>query len=232
MFERKTFKKAALSQLKGRWKIPVLATLLTDALIAIFYAAAGLQSEDAFVSTHSNGAMFVSYIPSQIASVIAIILVGVSIIFNVAILSVHNTMLKESRTMYFSDFTNGLNQWWQAFRGGLWFILWVWLWALLFVIPGIVKYYSYSMMFFIMAEYPKIGVRKAMQISKEMTRGYKGDLFVLDLSFIGWAILAAIPCGLGFLWLAPYMNMTKTNAYHYLKRSAIDSNRIALSDFE
>lgn len=88
------------------------------------------------------------------------------------------------------------------------------------------------MMFFIMAEYPKIGVRKAMQISKEMTRGYKGDLFVLDLSFVGWAILAAIPCGLGFLWLAPYMNMTKTNAYQYLKRSAIESNRIALSDFE
>ncbi len=232
MFERKTFKKLALNQLKGRWKIPVLATLLTDALLAIFYAAAGLQSEDAFVSTHGNGAIFISYMPSQIASFIAIILVGVSIIFNVAILSVHNTMLKESRAIYFSDFTNGLNQWWQAFRGGLWFILWVWLWTLLFVIPGIVKYYSYSMMFFIMAEYPKIGVRKAMQISKEMTRGYKGDLFVLDLSFIGWAILAAIPCGLGYLWLAPYMNMTKTNAYHYLKRSAIDSNRIALSDFE
>lgn len=232
MFDRKTFKKAALIQLKGRWKIPVLATLLTYVLLAIFYAAAGLQSDASFISAHDDGAIFVSCVPSQIASVIAIILSGVSIIFGVAILSVHNTMLKESRKIYFSDFTDGLNQWWQAFRGGLWFILWVWLWALLFVIPGIVKSYSYSMMFFIMAEYPKIGVRKAMQISKEMTRGYKGDLFVLDLSFVGWAILAAIPCGLGFLWLAPYMNMTKTNAYQYLKRSAIESNRIALSDFE
>lgn len=234
MFERKKFKAAALAQLKGRWKIPVLATLLTYALIGIFATAIGLKSwnNDYFVSAPGNGSFFVSYRPSQILRIINMILGAVAVIFTVAILSVHNTMFKESRKIYFSDFTNGLNQWWQAFRGGLWFILWVFAWSLLFLIPGIVKFYSYSMMFFVMAENPKIGVCKAMQISKELTRGYKGELFVLDLSFIGWAILASIPCGLGYIWLAPYGFMTKTNAYQYLKQAALDTNRVSLADFE
>lgn len=240
MFERKKFKAAALAQLKGRWKIPVLATLLTYALIGIFATAAlavfGLNflatDNDYSLSALGNSGFFISYSPSRMSEFIDIILSGVAVVFIVAILSVHNTMFKESRKIYFSDFTNGLNQWWQAFRGGLWFILWVFAWSLLFLIPGIVKYYSYSMMFFIMAENPKIGVCKAMQISKELTRGYKGELFVLDLSFIGWAILASIPCGLGYIWLAPYGFMTKTNAYQYLKQAALDTNRVSLADFE
>lgn len=233
MFERKKFKAAALEQLKGRWKIPVLATLLTCALIGIFATAVSFNSwnNSYFMSAHGDGNFFVC-MPWHISEIIGFVLNAVAIIFLVAILSVHNTMFKESREIYFSDFTNGLNQWWQAFRGGLWFVLWVALWSLLFFIPGIVKFYSYSMMFFVMAENPKISVCKAMDISKELTRGYKGELFVLDLSFLGWAILASIPCGLGYLWLWPYMVMTKTNAYQYLKQAALDTNRVSLADFE
>lgn len=234
MFERKKFKAAALSQLKGRWKIPVIAMLLTCALLGIFSAMVGLNlwRNGCFTSEHGKGGFFIVCAPSQISEILNIVLGAVGIIFAVANLSVCNTMLKESREIYFSDFTNGLNQWWQAFRGGLWFFIWVFLWSLLFFFPGVVKFYSYSMMFFVMAENPKISVRKAMQISKELTRGYKGELFVLDLSFLGWAILSSITCGIGFLWLMPYMNQTKTNAYQYLKRTAIESNRIAISDFE
>lgn len=234
MFERKKFKAAALAQLKGRWKIPVLATLLTYVLLWIFCAAmfgSDFRNDDGIVNVHGTS-IFISYMPFRIVTILGIILCAVSVVFSVAILSVHNTMLKESRKIYFSDFTNGLNQWWQAFRGGLWYILWVYSWSLLFFFPGIVKMYSYSMMFFIMAENPKIGVCKAMDISKELTRGYKGELFVLNLSFVGWAILASIPCGLGFLWLAPYMFMTKTNVYQYLKQAALDTNRVSLADFE
>ncbi len=230
MFERKKFKAAALEQLKGRWKIPVVATILMFALVSIFNVAAVTAivisynnlTEMTFVPTFYMLRMYLLYV----------FLFVVEIIFFIASLSVHNTMLKESRKICFSDFTNGLNQWWQATRGGLWFCLWVYLWSLLFFIPGIVKSYAYSMMFFVMAENPKISVRKAMQISKELTRGYKGELFVLHLSFIGWMILSSITCGIGFLWLVPYMSQTHTNVYQYLKRTAIESNRIAISDFE
>lgn len=244
MFERKKFKAAALEQLKGRWKIPVLATLLTCALIGILGMAttfhlrsrinAGLGDDGSFFGLYDVGSIVLKMYSIILGNVSCFNMISTAfaIIFAVAILSVCNTMLKENRAMHFSDFTNGLNQWWQAFRGGLWYFLWVFLWSLLFVIPGIVKSYSYSMMFFVMAEKPGISVRKAMQISKELTRGYKGDLFVLDLSFVGWAILASIPCMLGFIWLVPYMCMVKTNAYQYLKQTALDTNRVSLADFE
>ena len=235
MFERKKFKSAALAQLKGRWKIPVLATLLTCALLYIFAAAMFghyLRDANFITSAHDNGKIFIQYNLPQSSRILGMILCAVTTIFTVALLSVHNTMLKESRQIYFSDFTNGLNQWWQSFRGGLWFCLWVFLWSLLFFIPGIVKAYSYSMMFFIMSENPEISVRKAMKISKELTRGYKGELFALNLSFLGWTILASITGGIGFIWLVPYMLMTHTNAYQYLKQAALDTNRITLADFE
>ncbi len=113
----------------------------------------------------------------------------------------------------------------------LWYSLWVFLWTLLFIVPGIVKAFSYSQMFFILAEYPDIGVRKAMQISKTMTKGNKGDLFVMCLSFIGWEILAALTCEIGSLWLRPYETMSFTNAYHAMKAHAIQAGDLTEEDF-
>lgn len=113
----------------------------------------------------------------------------------------------------------------------LWFVLWVFLWMLLFVIPGIVKTFAYSQMFFVLAEYPGIGVRKAMHISKLITRGHKGDLFVMYLSFFGWMILCALSCGIGSLWLAPYMTTSFVNAYLALKNEAIATNVLSPADF-
>lgn len=105
------------------------------------------------------------------------------------------------------------------------------LWSFLLIIPGIVKGLSYSQMFFILAEYPDIGVRRAMQLSKEMTNGYKADLFVMEISFIGWAILADLSFGIGYLWLIPYQKMSFTNAYHALKAKALQTGRLTQEDF-
>ena len=86
-------------------------------------------------------------------------------------------------------------------------------------------------MFFIIAENPKIGVRKAMRLSIEITRGYKGDLFVMDLSFIGWIFLCSLTSGILSLYVMPYMQMSKTNAYKMLKSMAIQSGRLKPEDF-
>mgnify|MGYP000835811139 CR=1 FL=1 len=79
------------------------------------------------------------------------------------------------------------------------------LWTLLLVIPGIIKAYSYSMTFYILRENPEMTAGDAITASQKMMDGHKMDLFLLSLSFIGWAILALIPAGLGFIWLLPYM---------------------------
>jgi uncharacterized membrane protein len=91
------------------------------------------------------------------------------------------------------------------------------LWTLLLIIPGIIAAYRYSQAYFIMKDNPGISAMDAIQLSKEMMAGHKFRLFVLNLSFIGWAILAAIPFGLGFIWLCPYMMASLTVFYQDLK---------------
>ncbi len=87
------------------------------------------------------------------------------------------------------------------------------------MIPGIVAALSYSQAFYILAENPGIGALEAIRISKRMMYGYKGKLFLLYLSFIGWAILSALTLGIGYLWLIPYVSTTLANFYEEVKRN-------------
>ncbi|SHI80129.1 DUF975 family protein [Lutispora thermophila] len=87
------------------------------------------------------------------------------------------------------------------------------LWYLLFIIPGIVKSYAYSMVPYILAENPNIGAREAINMSIEMTNGHKLDMFILDLSFLGWYLLGALLLGVGTLFVLPYDNATKAELY-------------------
>lgn len=85
----------------------------------------------------------------------------------------------------------------QLFGRALWLrflvLLFTFLWTLLFIIPGVIASYRYSMAFFVLAEDPEITAREALNVSKRMMRGNKRRLFCLNLSFIGWSLLAALP---------------------------------------
>lgn len=91
------------------------------------------------------------------------------------------------------------------------------LWSLLFVIPGIVKAYSYSMAYYIKVDHPEYDWQQCINASKEMMNGHKADLFVLDLSFIGWIIVGSCACGIGLLWVEPYMEAARANFYESIK---------------
>jgi uncharacterized membrane protein len=97
------------------------------------------------------------------------------------------------------------------------------LWFLLFIIPGIVKAYSYSMVPYILADNPNIGAAKAIRLSNKMTYGHKFDMFVLDLSFIGWYLLGMLALFVGMLFVKPYENATKAELYLVLRRNALES---------
>lgn len=84
--------------------------------------------------------------------------------------------------------------------------LYVTLWSLLFVIPGIVKGYAYAMTPFIMAENPDMSANDAITASCELMDGHKAELFILDLTFLGWSFLAALTLNIGNLALNPYKN--------------------------
>lgn len=94
--------------------------------------------------------------------------------------------------------------------------LYCFLWGLLFVIPGIVKSYSYAMTPYIMAENPDMRAQDAIRASMELMDGHKGELFWLRLTFIGWDLLAALTLNLGHLALNPYKNAAEAAFYREL----------------
>lgn len=92
------------------------------------------------------------------------------------------------------------------------------LWTCLFIIPGIVKAYSYRMVPYILADDPDISAMEAIRKSREMMNGHKWNTFVLDLSFIGWYLLVAITFEIvGVLWVNPYVDSTNAALYRALK---------------
>lgn len=95
--------------------------------------------------------------------------------------------------------------------------LFVFLWSLLLVIPGIVKAYSYAMTPYILHDNPEMGVSDSLRRSQQMMKGYKTKLFLLDLSFIGWLLLGFITFGIGLLWVCPYMETARAKFYEELK---------------
>ena len=89
--------------------------------------------------------------------------------------------------------------------GYLWMQLWIFLWSLLFVIPGVIKAYAYQAAPYILANYPDVEAMEALNLSKRITHGHKAELFVFDLSFIGWHLLSAFTFGLlEIFYVGPY----------------------------
>ena len=139
--------------------------------------------------------------------------------------------------------------------GSLWMALWVFLWSLLFVIPGIVKSFSYAMTPYILTDCPEVAPTKALKISQRMMKGHKGELFMLQLSFIGWYILIFLAFGflttllflshvvlgaflfglyMGFVptiltifYVAPYQNATVAEYYKNLLEVSIQNGTVS-----
>lgn len=96
--------------------------------------------------------------------------------------------------------------------------LYIFLWTLLFIIPGIIAGYRYAMAPFIMVENPDMTASEAIEASKQMMDGHKLDLFCLDLSFIGWDFLNIFTLGIGSLWLNPYRNAAYAAFFRSFRR--------------
>ena len=117
-----------------------------------------------------------------------------------------------------SDLFSEFDRFGQGFAQNFLRGLYCFLWGLLFIIPGIVKTYSYAMTPFIMADHPNMTASEAIAASKDMMDGHKWELFVLRLTFIGWAIVAALTMNLGNLVLNPYKNAAEAAFYREISR--------------
>lgn len=223
MFDRRLYKVQSLQRLKGNWRTNLLVSAVV--LACCYISSLPLAKEpvdglDFYYSIHFDLTLPLHLLPLAISGIIAIAASYFSIKF-----------FKNQEQVSFATFIEGLNLWLKGILSTLWISLWIFLWSLLFLIPGIVKSYAYSQIYFILAEYPSMPIRKAMEISKIITRGYKGNLFVQDLSFLGWFILCCLTRGLGLIFLIPYYLGTKVHAYSFLKEQALHTNVLNETDF-
>ena len=108
--------------------------------------------------------------------------------------------------------------------------IFIFLWSLLFFIPGIVKSYSYAMAPYIKADHPEFTAKQALDESRRLMNGNKMRLFCLQLSFIGWILLSFCTCGLGMLWVSPYMSAAQAAFYEEIKGP--DAEAEAEADYE
>ncbi|MDD2215272.1 MAG: DUF975 family protein [Eubacteriales bacterium] len=181
--------------LSGNWSIAVLGTLLFTLLtmgpILVFYT------------------LFDSEIMGSIANIYGVLISGP---LTLGYISFTLAIFRRKPTSP-SEVFYGFERFGKAF--GLYFVmnLLIILWTFLFIIPGIIAAYRYSLSFYILADNPNIGIMDAIKESKRLMTGNKWKLFCLELSFIGWIILAFITLGIGFLWLMPYMTTSTIGFY-------------------
>ena len=143
-------------------------------------------------------------------------------------ITIISLMVAKNQKFQISNMFDGFKNFLNSFLLMLINQIFIVLWTLLFVIPGIVKTYAYSMSFYIMADNPELDQETCRKRSMEMMEGHKWELFCLHFSFIGWAILSSLTFGIGFVFLIPYVQTA--TAEFYLNLKGEDSVNVAYVD--
>lgn len=178
--------------LAGKWGLGALGTLLFIVLTAV----PALILDAIF----GNGDMS----PTTVSSIYSLLITG-PMTLGYAMFAISIFRKRETSP---AEVFYGFERFGKAF--GLYIVMsiFIFLWTLLLIIPGIIAALRYSMSFYILADHPEMGIMEAMNESKRIMRGNKWKFFCLNLSFIGWGILCLFTLGIGFLWLMPYVEVT------------------------
>ncbi|MCI6493432.1 MAG: DUF975 family protein [Bacteroidales bacterium] len=214
------YKNAALEALRGRWAAALLCTIVLMLLLYIVMTPQVVSNMSALgqIALDFVNPLYVSGAGGIIVLfVLYPLLVGYQNTFKRLYINgdtdcVHN-LFKESFNSYLR------NVW-----GLLLVCIFCFLWCLLFIIPGIVKAYAYAMTPYILKDNPELSANEAVNLSIKMMKGRKFDLFYLHLSFIGWWILCVLTLGIGFLWLAPYVQTAQAAFYDDVRQDYLRNN--------
>ena len=240
------YKNAALAALKGNWGKAVLATVIYMALMYIamgpylynytkmtayarenmpqvtsgtglgsavreaMQASLSLAQDPEYLAmqTKANGSMALYYL------ILYLVVMPLSVGFANAFLKL---LVQQDNAIPENMYKIATKNYWHKVWGMFLMNVFIFLWMLLLIIPGIVKIFSYSMTPFILEEHPELSANEAIDHSRAMMKGHKFDLFWLILSFIGWMILCLFTLGIGYLWLIPYMQTSIADFYEDVK---------------
>lgn len=213
------------------WPSVIVALIMT--VIAAGTAASG-TSRTNDVSAEHLGDTFYTLTPNEQAIVASFVLGALAIFAGIAFLlrvfafnhvkvgccRFYRKNLNNSSTSV-GTVVEGFSDYWRVLVTMLLKDLYIFLWSLLFIIPGIMKSYSYRLVPYIVTEYPELSSSEVIELSKRMMQGNRWRSFLLDLSFIGWIILGVITLNVGnILWTSPYAYSTDAALFDELNRQS------------
>lgn len=189
----KFFREAAWSQLTGKWQPAVIFSLVYVAIVLVIN----------YVGTKNDYISFLSMLllfPLQYGAAVAFL-----------------GFKRTGVDVKIGDMFVGFNDYGRVFVTILLQTLYIVLWSLLLVVPGIIKAISYSQTIYILKDNPELKFNGAIERSMAMMEGHKMEAFLLGISFIGWLLLGVLTLGIGMLWVTPYMNTAYAHFYDYVK---------------
>jgi uncharacterized membrane protein len=193
----KELRAAARAQLKGKWGTAILLYIICGILASAGNFATLSLGNSRFIASFGIG-----------------VLIGAPL--SLGMLSCFIKLVR-NEPFRLENLFDGFSRYGTAVISMILMEIFVMLWSILLIIPGIIAGLRYSMTFFIIYDNPGISAMDALKASKEMMVGYKGKLFLLYLSFIGWVLLCILTLGIGLLWLAPYTIASFANFYQNIK---------------
>ena len=201
--------------LSGNWGMAVVGFILYYVLILSVSMFAGAATFFVMVMSAASGAnaALATNAVSFVAQLVQFFLSGA---FVVGFYSYYLVISQEGEARLECLFT-GFKRFWTAFGAYFLSTLFVFLWMLLFIIPGIIAAFRYAMVYFIVADDADVGALEAIRQSKEMMKGNKWKYFCLQWRFFWWALLCMFTGGIGYLWLIPYMQTSCAKFYEDVK---------------
>lgn len=185
----KYFREAAWAQLTGNWKPAVLVTLVYILIVGAMEGAKSLSLLSIFVLGPLSYGYYVSFLNSK----------------------------RTGEVVRIENLFDGFKDYARVFLTNLLQSIYIVLWTLLLIVPGIIKSISYSQTFFVLKDNPELKNNAAIERSMAMMEGHKMEYFCLILSFIGWLLLGILTLGIGLLWVNPYIATATAHFYEYVK---------------
>lgn len=185
----KYFREAAWAQLTGNWKPAVLVTLVYILIVGAMEGAKSLSFLSIFVLGPLSYGYYVSFLNSK----------------------------RTGEVVRIENLFDGFKDYARVFLTNLLQSIYIVLWTLLLIVPGIIKSISFSQTFFVLKDNPELKNNAAIERSMAMMEGHKMEYFCLILSFIGWLLLGILTLGIGLLWVNPYIATATAHFYEYVK---------------
>ena len=215
MKENQDYKNEALAALRGHWAPAVLAVLAYIGIMFVFMVPYEFKYMQ-LLDDPTNLALSASVSKWSLWYTLGLIFLFLPL--TIGLVNSLKRMLTEGDDRVLGNMFNiTFKGYWHNLWGVLLTKIFASLWALLLIVPGIIKGLSYAMTSYILVDYPELPANQAINLSRKMMYGRKFDLFYLYLSFIGWLVLCFLTLGIGLIWFVPYAQTTEASFYEDAK---------------